>query len=85
MNHYRHFPSQMLLKNMSAGILLMFSHKCLDGLTLQEDKYPGVFLRIIITNAQPELIERIRCHAVSAQPDVTILRFAELFPVSLRD
>ena len=85
MNHHRYLLSQTLLKDTAAGILLMFGHQCFDSFTLQGGKYLDVFLRIVITNVQPELIERIRCCAVSVQPNVTVLRLAKLFPVSLRD
>ena len=57
----------------------------IDGSLVERGENLDVSFCILVSHIQPELVEDVGCGAVAVQPDVSLLRLAELLSVGLGD
>ena len=61
----------------------MFGYKPINLLLIKVSKDLDITLGIAIADVQPELIEGIRCGALTVKPNISAFRFAKLLAICL--
>ena len=85
MNHDSQFLCQTLLQHTHTWILILLCNERIDFLFLQRSENLDVTLCILVAGIHPELVEYVWRCIVAVEPDVTLLSFAKLGAVCLRN
>ena len=85
MNHAGHLLTEALLERAAAGIGAVLGNEGVDLVVTQTGENLDVALCLLVTDVEPELVEPVRRGVAAVEPDIALLRLAELLAVGLGD